>query len=55
MDNTDFLSSKDIEKLKLLQEKIKSSTCFDERKRLVTKKTLVIEKARVKRDKFLSQ
>jgi hypothetical protein len=55
MDNNDFLSSRDIEKVKSIQEKLKSSSCFDERKRLVTKKTLVIEKARVKRDRHLSQ
>ncbi|MFN7251333.1 MAG: hypothetical protein ACK4M9_11145 [Anaerobacillus sp.] len=54
MDNNEFLSNKDVEKVKSLQEKLKSSSCFDERKRLVTKKALVIEKARVKRDKHLS-
>lgn len=53
MDKSDFLSSKDKEKIKLLQEKLKNSSSFDERKRLVTKKRLVIEKARVKKDRQL--
>jgi hypothetical protein len=55
MDNNDFLTNKDIEKVKVLQEKLKKSSCFNERKRLVTKKALVIEKARVKRDRQLPQ
>lgn len=53
MDNNDFLSNRDIEKVKHLQDKLKSSSCFNERKRLVTKKALVIEKARVKRGREL--
>ena len=55
MDHDDYLSSKDMEKVKLIQEKLKSSSCFDERKRLVTKKALVIEKARVNKRKNLPQ
>lgn len=53
MDYNDFLSNRDVEKVKHLQEKLKSSSCFNERKRLVTKKALVIEKARVKRSRQL--
>lgn len=53
MKHKDFLSDKDIEKVKVLQEKLKNSKCYDERKRLLTKKALVIEKARVKKDKII--
>lgn len=52
MDQSDFLNNHEMEKVKSLQEKIKQSSCYEERKRLVTKKALVIEKARVKKDRY---
>lgn len=55
MNNNEYLNTKDLEQVKVIQEKLKSSSCFDERKRLVTKKALVIEKARVNKKKDLSQ
>lgn len=49
MDYHDFLDSAEVEKVKKIQEKLKKSDCFTERKKLVTKKALVIEKARIKK------
>lgn len=49
MGQGDYLNEKDLEKVKILQEKMKQSSCNEERKRLVTEKALMIEKARVKK------
>ncbi|WP_169819275.1 hypothetical protein [Anaerobacillus arseniciselenatis] len=55
MKHKDFLNEGDLKKVKRLQEKLKKSNCYDERKRLVTKKALVIEKARVNKSKQKSE
>jgi hypothetical protein len=48
---SDFLNDGEVESIRILQEKLKASTCYDERKRLVTKKAIEIEKARIKKEK----
>ncbi len=55
MKHKDFLNDGELEKVKVLQDKLKNSNCYDERKRLVTKKALVIEKARVNKSKQKSE